>query len=354
MSQSVDGGVVFSLDLLDVVVVVDLGVVLSDSQTSLGLLGLVDDEFLGGDLSVLEVVHLSDQLLFLGQVLLVFWVSSLGLADEFLDAGLLDGVGPLETFGFSVDVAPLQAGISLSQGAELLVWFDFVSSALVQNALIDNFSVRQFLDNDRSVFSGVGSDDFTNDVFSSDGDDFGLTISVLDDDLVLSGINLDIGQFLAGGLLKSDLKIPDQRVFSDLKEIGELVELLNLDGLVCGVDGVVSVDYFAVVFDTGGSGNSGGVVNNFVNSGAGTGRFSDLGVDGFLVDFDSDGFSVNLLGVVNLGGAASVGDNYGVGILSKSLSDILSLGGDIVNNVLDAGFGIDLLSLLGQGQSREQ
>jgi hypothetical protein len=77
-------------------------------------------------------------------------------------------------------------------------------------------------------------------------------------------------------------------------------------------------------------------------------------VDSFFVYLNGDGFGVDLLGVVNVGSLASMSDNNGVGILSKSLSNILSLGGDIVNNVFDAGFGVDLLNLLGQGQSREQ
>lgn len=77
-------------------------------------------------------------------------------------------------------------------------------------------------------------------------------------------------------------------------------------------------------------------------------------MDSFFVYLNGDGFGVDLLGVVNVGSLASMSDNNGVGILSKSPSNILSLGGDIVNNVFDAGFGVDLLNLLGQGQSREQ
>jgi hypothetical protein len=121
---------------------------LSDSQTSLSLFSLVGDESSRVVLSVLEVVDFSDDFSSLVQVVLVFWVHSLGLADKFLSAVLLDRVGPLETFRFSVDIAPFQTSISLSQGTEFLVWLDFVGRTLVHNLLVNDRSIWQFLDDD--------------------------------------------------------------------------------------------------------------------------------------------------------------------------------------------------------------
>jgi hypothetical protein len=102
----------------------------------------------------------------------------------------------------------------------------------------------------------VGSDNFTLDFLVSNSDNFSLSVSVLDNDLIFSGFDLNISQLFASRLLEGDLEISNQRMLSDLEKVGEFVEFFDLDGLLASIDGMDSVNNLGMVTNVGSGGGT--------------------------------------------------------------------------------------------------